>query len=52
MDKEIIRLLNETTYDEKEIEEFMEFAKIDDEMYLLWLFHFCANHFILFSRFP
>lgn len=30
MDKEIIRLLNETTYAEKEIEEFMKFAKIDD----------------------
>lgn len=30
MDKEIIKLLNETTYDENEIEEFMEFANIDD----------------------
>lgn len=30
MDKEIIRLLNETNYNEKEIEEFMEFAKIND----------------------
>lgn len=31
MDKEIIRLLNETTYDDSEIQEFIEFANIDDE---------------------